>query len=153
MTRDARDGDGMDRGAGDRGADDGGGVDRGGEDGGGVGRDGAETQAGERDGTSGSGGWGRVVGWMTEAVPRGRIAAFRTLVYLFVAADLVVFTPWVRDHASTPGDLYRPLLVGRVLPLPVPTSLLVHSIFWVLGRVRAVLRVDGHRDELRQSRS
>ena len=74
----------------------------------------------------------RVVGWMTEAVPRGRIAAFRTLVYLFVAADLVVFTPWVRDHASTPGDLYRPLLVGRVLPLPVPTSLLVHSIFWVL---------------------
>jgi hypothetical protein len=70
--------------------------------------------------------------WLTEPVPRGRIAAFRTLIYVFVAADLVIFTPWVRNHASTPGDLYRPLLVGRLLPLPVPTPLLVHSIFWAL---------------------
>jgi hypothetical protein len=74
----------------------------------------------------------RIVGWLTEPVPRGRIAAFRTLVYLFVAADLVIFTPWVRSHASTPSDLYRPLLVGRLLPLPVPTPLLVHTIFWML---------------------
>jgi hypothetical protein len=85
-----------------------------------------------RVGGGGAGGRGRVVGWLTEAVPRGRVAAFRTLIYLFVAADLVVFTPWVRNHASTPGDLYRPLLVGRLLPLPVPTPLLVHSIFWAL---------------------
>nr|WP_232234763.1 MFS transporter permease [Actinoplanes sp. N902-109] len=70
--------------------------------------------------------------WLTEAVPRGRIAAFRTLVYLFVAADLVVFTPWVRNHASTPGELYQPLLVARLLHLPTPTALLVHSIFWLL---------------------
>jgi hypothetical protein len=70
--------------------------------------------------------------WLTEPVPRGRIAAFRTLVYLFVAADLVIFTPWVRNHAGTPGDLYQPLLVGRLFPLPVPTPLLVHSIFWIL---------------------
>lgn len=74
----------------------------------------------------------RAVAWLTEPVPRGRIAAFRTLVYLFVAADLVVFTPWVRHHASTPGDLYRPLLVGRLLHLPTPTPLLVHGIFWLL---------------------
>jgi hypothetical protein len=74
----------------------------------------------------------RLTGWLTEAVPRGRIAAFRTLVYLFVAADLVIFTPWVRHHASTPGDLYEPLLVGRLLHLPTPTPLLVHGIFWAL---------------------
>jgi hypothetical protein len=74
----------------------------------------------------------RLVAWLTEPVPRGRIAAFRTLIYLFVAADLVIFTPWVRNHASTPGDLYQPLLVGRLLPLPVPTPLLVHAIFWIL---------------------
>jgi hypothetical protein len=74
----------------------------------------------------------RITAWLTEPVPRGRIAAFRTLVYLFVAADLVVFTPWVRNHASTPGDLYRPLLIGRLLPLPVPTPLLVHTVFGVL---------------------
>ena len=70
--------------------------------------------------------------WLFAPVPKGRIAAFRTLIYLFVAADLVIFTPWVRNHASTPGDLYRPLLVARLLHLPVPTPLLVHAIFWIL---------------------
>ncbi len=74
----------------------------------------------------------RLTAWLTEPVPRGRIAAFRTLVYLFVAADLVFFTPWVRAHANTPAELYQPLLIGRVLPLPTPTPLLVHGIFWVL---------------------
>jgi hypothetical protein len=74
----------------------------------------------------------RITKWLTEPVPRGRIAAFRTLIYLFVAADLVIFTPWVRNHASTPGDLYQPLLIGRLLRLPVPTPLLVHAIFWLL---------------------
>jgi hypothetical protein len=70
--------------------------------------------------------------WLTEPVPRGRVAAFRTLIYLFVAADLVVFTPWVRTRASVPGELYQPLLIGRVLPLPTPTPGLVTAIFWVL---------------------
>ncbi|MFC0529463.1 MFS transporter permease [Phytohabitans kaempferiae] len=70
--------------------------------------------------------------WLFEPVPRGRIAAFRTLVYLFVVADLTVITPWVRTHAHVPGDLYQPLLVGRILPLPTPTPLLVHAIFWIL---------------------
>lgn len=74
----------------------------------------------------------RAAAWLFEPVPKGRVAAFRTLVYLFVAADLVVFTPWVRAHADTPGELYQPLLVGRLLPLPTPTPLLVHSIFWAL---------------------
>jgi hypothetical protein len=70
--------------------------------------------------------------WLVEPVPRGRVAAFRTLVYLFVAADLVIFTPWVRQHASTPGDLYQPLFIGRLLSLPVPSPLLVHTVFCVL---------------------
>ncbi len=74
-----------------------------------------------------------VVGrWLTEPVPRGRVAAFRSLVYAFVAADLVVFTPWVRAHANVPGELYRPLLAGRLLHLPVPTPLLVNALFWAL---------------------
>ncbi|MBF9127786.1 MFS transporter permease [Plantactinospora sp. S1510] len=70
--------------------------------------------------------------WLTEPVPRGRVAAFRTLVYLFVVADLLVFTPWVRDKASIPGELYQPLFVGRLLPLPTPTPLLVNILFWAL---------------------
>ncbi|WP_328461390.1 MFS transporter permease [Actinoplanes sp. NBC_00393] len=73
-----------------------------------------------------------VTRWLTEPVPKGRIASFRTLVYLFVALDLVVFTPWVRSHANTPGDLYEPLFIGRLLPLPTPGPLLVNGIFWAL---------------------
>ncbi|TDC33784.1 HTTM domain-containing protein [Micromonospora sp. KC213] len=73
-----------------------------------------------------------MTGWLTEAVPRGRVAAFRTLVYLFVAADLVVFTPWVRTRVDVPGELYQPLLIGRLLPLPTPTPTLVAVIFWTL---------------------
>ncbi|MEV1142556.1 MFS transporter permease [Micromonospora sp. NPDC049799] len=73
-----------------------------------------------------------MIRWLTEPVPRGRVAAFRTLIYLFVAADLAVFTPWVRDRAAVPGDLYQPLLIGRVLPLPTPTPALVTTLFWAL---------------------
>lgn len=70
--------------------------------------------------------------WLTEPVPRGRVAAFRTLIYLFVAADLVLFTPWVRTRVAVPGELYQPLLVGRLLPLPTPTPAVVGVIFWAL---------------------
>jgi hypothetical protein len=73
-----------------------------------------------------------VISWLTAPVPKGRIAAFRTLVYLFVAADITVFTGWVRAHAGVPGDLYRPLRIARLLHLPVPTRALVLAIFWIL---------------------
>ncbi|SCG40803.1 HTTM domain-containing protein [Micromonospora halophytica] len=73
-----------------------------------------------------------MIRWLTEPVPRGRVAAFRTLVYLFVAADLVIFTPWVRTRVDVPGELYQPLLIGRLLPLPTPTPGLVAVVFWIL---------------------
>ncbi|WP_229402761.1 HTTM domain-containing protein [Micromonospora okii] len=88
-----------------------------------------------------------MIGWLFEAVPRGRVAAFRTLVYLFVAADLVVFTPWVRTRAAVPGELYQPLLVGRVLPLPTPTPALVAAVFWAL-LVVALLAATGRAHRL-----
>jgi hypothetical protein len=74
----------------------------------------------------------RVVDWLLAPVPKGRIAAFRTVIYLFVAGDLVFFSGWVRNHAAAPGDLYKPLLIGRVLHLPTPNPTLVNTIFWVL---------------------
>lgn len=70
--------------------------------------------------------------WLFAPVPRGRVAVFRAIVYLFVAADLVVFTPWVRAHGSVDGELYQPLWIARVLHLPTPTSLVVQGIFWTL---------------------
>jgi hypothetical protein len=74
----------------------------------------------------------RLRGWLTEPVPRGRVAGLRTLVYLFVAGDAIWFTPWVRAHADVPGPLYRPLLVGRLLHLPTPTPVLVRVVFCAL---------------------
>ncbi|BCL15495.1 HTTM domain-containing protein [Micromonospora sagamiensis] len=85
--------------------------------------------------------------WLTEAVPLGRIAAFRTLVYLFVAGDLVFFTPWVRTHANVPGELYRPLFVSRLLHLPTPTEWLITGIFWTL-LVLALLAATGRAPRL-----
>jgi hypothetical protein len=73
-----------------------------------------------------------VVRWLAAPVPKARIAAFRTLVYLFVAADITVFTGWVRAHAGVPGELYHPLKIARLLHLPVPTRVLVLAIFWTL---------------------
>lgn len=76
--------------------------------------------------------------WLTEPVPLGRLAAFRTLVYLFVIADLLHFSSWVRSHADVPGELYRPLLVGRLLPLPTPGPELVYGVFGALLVTAAV---------------
>jgi hypothetical protein len=65
-------------------------------------------------------------------VPLGRLAAFRTLVYLFVPVDLLLTTNWVLQHKDVPGDLYVPLLIGRILPLPTPTYALTVGIFVAL---------------------
>ena len=73
-----------------------------------------------------------VARWFTEAVPLGRVAAFRTVVYLFVVYDVLCRTPWVRARATASTDLYRPLFVGRVLHLPTPTATLVAVVMWSL---------------------
>jgi hypothetical protein len=67
-----------------------------------------------------------------DAVPLGRLAALRTLVYLFVPVDLLLTTNWVLQHKDVPGDLYVPLLIGRILPLPTPTYALTVGIFVAL---------------------
>jgi hypothetical protein len=83
-----------------------------------------------------------VARWLTTPVPLGRVAAFRTLIYLFVIADVLVLTPWVRGHADVPGEFYRPLLVGRLLHLPTPGPVLVYAVFVAL-LVAAVVAATG----------
>jgi hypothetical protein len=65
-------------------------------------------------------------------VPLARIAVFRTLVYLFIPVDVFLTTAWVRAHAAVPTEYYQPLLVGQWLPLPTPTSTVVHVVQWAL---------------------
>jgi hypothetical protein len=61
-----------------------------------------------------------LTGWLFRPAPLGRIAALRTIAYLFVPVDVLLTTPWVGQHAEVPGELYRPLLIGRLLHLPTP---------------------------------
>jgi hypothetical protein len=63
-----------------------------------------------------------LTGWLFRPAPLGRIAALRTIAYLFVPIDVLLTTPWVGRHADVPGTLYQPLLVGRLLHLPTPGS-------------------------------
>ncbi|GAA2610330.1 HTTM domain-containing protein [Dactylosporangium fulvum] len=70
--------------------------------------------------------------WLFAPVPKGRIAAFRTLIYGFVALDVAFFSGWIRSHGDLPGNLYQPLEVGKLLHLPTPTHLIVNTVFWAL---------------------
>jgi hypothetical protein len=65
-------------------------------------------------------------------VPLARIAVFRTIAYLFVPVDVFLTTAWVRAHAAVPTEYYQPLTIGRLLPLPVPTTTVVHVVQWAL---------------------
>lgn len=73
--------------------------------------------------------WEQGVGrWWRDPLPRARVARLRTGLYLFIFIDVLLTTSWVADHADVPGQLYRPLLVGRALSLPVPGPSLVQAV-------------------------
>lgn len=69
----------------------------------------------------------RVGAWWFEPLPRGRIAALRTLFYAFIFIDVLVTTSWVAQHALVPTDLYQPLFIARLLDLPAPTEVFVRT--------------------------
>jgi hypothetical protein len=66
-----------------------------------------------------------VTGWLFSPMPRGRIAALRTILYLWVFVDVFLTTSWVMQHNGLPTELYQPLWLGRWLPLPEPTAFVV----------------------------
>ncbi len=67
-----------------------------------------------------------------------RVLWLRRIVYTFVWFDVLVFTPWVRDHADVPRDLYQPLHIARLLHLPTPTPFLVNAVMVALLASAAV---------------
>lgn len=62
----------------------------------------------------------RLTSWLLTPGPVARVAVLRVVVYLFVPVDVLLTTTWVRAHAQVPGELYVPLRIGRLLPLPTP---------------------------------
>lgn len=70
--------------------------------------------------------------WWFPAVPRARVAVLRVAVYLFVVVDVTLANRWVADRVDVPGELYRPLLLGRLLHLPTPGPVLVRVVMVAL---------------------
>ena len=66
--------------------------------------------------------------WLFPRVPHARAEVMRTIVYLFVFVDVLITTSWIPMHGYTPVELYEPLHIGRILPLPAPTTLFVRSV-------------------------
>lgn len=81
------------------------------------------------------------------AVPAARFEIFRRLLYGYLVLDVLVLTAWVGDHGSADAGLYQPMLIGRLLPLPVPTDAVVMVTMWTV-LVGAVLGIAGRSPRL-----
>jgi hypothetical protein len=73
--------------------------------------------------------------WLFAPVPAARVGWFRLLVYAFIPFDVLVARPWGALHGQVSTELYQPLLIGRVLPLPAPTAAVVAVVQWALVAV------------------
>ena len=75
--------------------------------------------------------------WFT-AVPRSRLGVLRVILHAYVWVDVLILTSFVREHGSVDRGLYAPLLLGRVLRLPAPTSATVTATMVVVLAASAV---------------
>lgn len=82
--------------------------------------------------------WNGLAQWWFAPVPRRRVAWLRLILYAFVFVDVFWLRPWVADNGLVPGDQYHPLMVGRLLPLPTPTPLMVDVVKFALLACAAV---------------
>lgn len=82
--------------------------------------------------------WVGLAAWWFSPLPRRRVAWLRVALYAFVVLDVVWLRPWVGDNGFLPASRYHPLMVGRLLPLPTPTPLIVEVVKYALLASAAV---------------
>lgn len=71
---------------------------------------------------------GAAVGaWWFEPKPVRRIAVLRAVLYAFVVFDMFVLVNDVVPHGYASADLYRPILLPRLLHLPAPAPAYVQT--------------------------
>ncbi|WP_344066881.1 hypothetical protein [Nostocoides vanveenii] len=75
--------------------------------------------------------------WLFTAMPLGRLAIFRTLVYLYVVIDVLWLQTSGWYHGYADPIWYEPLRLGQLLHLPAATVVLVQTLKW--GSVAAAL--------------
>ena len=66
------------------------------------------------------------------ALPIARVAVLRRVLAVFCVFDMAFLTQDVFSHAGGPTALYQPLLLRRVLHLPVPSENYVHVLAAVI---------------------
>lgn len=76
--------------------------------------------------------WKALGAWWFAPLPRRRVAWLRVFLYSFVVIDVLWLRRWVADYGLVPGDRYQPLMIGRLLPLPTPTPLIVEVVKYSL---------------------
>jgi len=74
----------------------------------------------------------RVVAWWFAPQPVRRVAVLRAVVYAFVVFDMFMLVNDVVPHGYASADLYRPILIPRLLGLPAPTPAYVETLRVVL---------------------
>jgi hypothetical protein len=82
--------------------------------------------------------------WWFTPVPLGRVAALRTVLYLFVIYDITRLVNDVVAKGDAPVGLYQPVLIPRVLGVPAPAPVVVrtvHAILWAGCLVAATGRL------------
>ncbi|MDQ3953674.1 MAG: HTTM domain-containing protein [Actinomycetota bacterium] len=82
--------------------------------------------------------WSGLVAWWLSPLPRRRVAWLRVLVYGFIFVDVFWLLPWVSDNGLVPPSQYHPLMIGRLLPLPTPTPLVVEVVKYSMLACAAV---------------
>lgn len=70
--------------------------------------------------------------WWFTPFPRARVARLRVLAYTFLPLDMLLLTNSALAHARLPADLYRPVLLARVLHLPAPRPLSMRLLVTVV---------------------
>lgn len=85
----------------------------------------------------------RLMRWLFAPVPLGRVAALRTLAYLFIVFDVLVYSEAATLKAEVPTELYVPLNIDEHLVpfIPDPTTAVVQICFWgllVLSPIAAI---------------
>jgi hypothetical protein len=79
--------------------------------------------------------WSR---WWFVPQDTARIHVLRLVAYLFVLVEAAWTSGWIDEHRDLPAGLYRPLLIARLLPLPVPTATWVTAA-WALMVIASLL--------------
>lgn len=82
-----------------------------------------------------------ITSWWFRPVPLARVGVFRLLVYAFIPLDVLVFRPGGAAHGAVDPELYQPLAIGRLLPLPTPTTrwVLWIQVLVIAGAIALVL--------------